>query len=197
MTSSPTGPAAQPPRRRYPLAALAARWPTLVALGSAALSISGDGDPASEINALAETMIILPLLYLIVAKLNRPRLSWPLLGMSLVTIVTLRLLDLAPPSAVLGAVAAAVLLWGAAGGQLSKAGEFRTQALGMLGFGALALAGLLAAPEAARYLVAAGWLLHGAWDFAHLRRGKVVARSYAEWCGVVDVLIGLNLLVSA
>ncbi|MGW0478942.1 hypothetical protein [Nonomuraea sp. NPDC003214] len=43
-------------------------------------------------------------------------------------------------------------------------------------------------------MIAAGWLLHGIWDFVHLRRGKVVARSYAEWCGVLDALIAFELV---
>jgi hypothetical protein len=42
--------------------------------------------------------------------------------------------------------------------------------------------------------VAAGWFLHGLWDFVHLRRNAVVSRSYAEWCGVVDILIAVRLV---
>jgi hypothetical protein len=65
----------------------------------------------------------------------------------------------------------------------------------VLGFGALALIGLAVDPELGRYLVAAGWLLHGLWDFVHLHMNKVVARSYAEWCGVIDILIAGQLLL--
>jgi hypothetical protein len=43
-------------------------------------------------------------------------------------------------------------------------------------------------------MISASWLLHGGWDFVHLRRDRVVVRSYAEWCGVVDVLIAGQLL---
>ena len=46
--------------------------------------------------------------------------------------------------------------------------------------------------ELGRYLVAAGWFLHGVWDLVHLRLDKVVARSYAEWCGVVDILVAFH-----
>lgn len=49
-------------------------------------------------------------------------------------------------------------------------------------------------PDLARYLVAAGWLLHGVWDFIHLKLDKVVARSFAEWCGVIDVVIAVELV---
>ena len=54
---------------------------------------------------------------------------------------------------------------------------------------------LAADPELGRYLVAAGWLLHGIWDFAHLRLNKVVARSYALWCGILDVGIAAELVL--
>jgi hypothetical protein len=38
-------------------------------------------------------------------------------------------------------------------------------------------------------------LFHGVWDFVHLRADKVVARSYAEWCGVLDVLVAAQLVL--
>lgn len=58
---------------------------------------------------------------------------------------------------------------------------------GLLGFGALALSGLVIDPEVGRYLVAAGWLFHGVWDLVHLVLDRVVARSYALCCGVLDI----------
>ncbi len=73
-------------------------------------------------------------------------------------------------------------------------GMFTVQAIGMAGFAALALTGLAVDPDLGRYLVAAGWFLHGVWDFVHLKLDTVVARSYAEWCGVFDVLIAAQLV---
>jgi hypothetical protein len=91
-------------------------------------------------------------------------------------------------------VALLVLVWGAVDGRLRRPDPFRVQALGMLGFGALALAGLVVDPDLGRYLVAAGWFLHGVWDFVHIKLDRVVARSFAEWCGVVDVVIAAELV---
>ncbi|TMR05035.1 hypothetical protein ETD86_53315 [Nonomuraea turkmeniaca] len=170
------------------------RWPTAVAIGLTFLSASSGSGLSSEVMSLAQVLPALPLLYLVVAKLRRPALSWPLLGVGMVIIIGARLLDLVAPSTVLLTLALIVLVWGMIDGHSRRSGEFRIQAIGMLGFGALALAGLALDPEAGRYVVGAGWLLHGVWDFVHLRRGKVVARSYAEWCGVLDVLIGLELI---
>jgi hypothetical protein len=46
-----------------------------------------------------------------------------------------------------------------------------------------------------RYIVAAGWFGHAAWNFAHLRADKVVSRSFAEWCTVFDVLRAVGILI--
>ncbi|MFF4624576.1 hypothetical protein [Nonomuraea jabiensis] len=173
---------------------LKGRWPTAVALGLTFLTLSSGSDLSSEVRSVAQILPALPLLYLVAAKLGRPALSWPLLGVGMVIIIGSRLLDLVAPSTVLLALALVVLVWGVIDGHSRRSGEFRIQAIGMIGFGALALAGLALDPEIGRYVVAAGWLLHGVWDFVHLRRGKVVARSYAEWCGVLDVLIAFELI---
>jgi hypothetical protein len=52
--------------------------------------------------------------------------------------------------------------------------------LAMLGFGALAPAGLIMDPDLGRYLAAAGFFLHGGWDFVYCKLDRVVARSQAE-----------------
>jgi hypothetical protein len=46
-------------------------------------------------------------------------------------------------------------------------------------------------------LCEAGWSLArlGMWDFVYLRLDKVVARSYAEWCGVFDILVAAQLVL--
>jgi hypothetical protein len=171
---------------------LKARWPTALALGMSALTFGGGGTDEG-VAALSEALLLLPLLYLVVAKLRRRGASWPGLVVGFTAIIALRALDVIAPAAVFSAVALAVLVWGAADGQLRRSDPFRVQALGMLGFGAVALAGLVVDPDLGRWLVAAGWFFHGVWDFVHLKLDKVVARSYAEWCGVVDVLIAAEL----
>ncbi|HEV8165911.1 MAG TPA: hypothetical protein VGR74_15970 [Actinomycetota bacterium] len=169
------------------------RWPTALALGLSAATFGGS-ESAEGVASLSEALLLLPLLYLVVAKLRRPQASWPILVVGIIPFVALRAVDVIAPAAVFSAVALVVLVWGAVDGQLRRPDPFRVQALGMLGFGALALAGLAVDPDLGRYLVAAGWFLHGVWDFVHLKLDKVVARSYAEWCGVVDVVIAAELV---
>ncbi|WP_344485358.1 hypothetical protein [Glycomyces endophyticus] len=48
---------------------------------------------------------------------------------------------------------------------------------------------------AALYAVAAGWFAHGVWDVAHHRADAGVARTGAEWCAVVDLLIAAQLVL--
>jgi hypothetical protein len=169
------------------------RWPTALAVGLAALSLDG-GESDGSVAALGEVLLLLPMLYLVVAKVRRRRASWPVLVGGMTALVALRVLDVVPPRAVFVVVALIVLVWGAIDGQLHRPGMFRVQALGMVGFGALALIGLAVDPDLGRYLVAAGWFFHGIWDFVHLRLDKVVVRSYAEWCGVLDILIAAELV---
>jgi hypothetical protein len=176
--------------------ALARRWPTALALAAAGLTLGG-GDKAGQVAGLGEAMLLLPILYLVAARAGRRGLSWPILGAGIVLITALRALDVVPSPAVVVPIALAALAWSVVGGHALRPGMVRVQALGMLGFGALALVGLAVDPDLGLYLVAAGWFFHGVWDFVHLKLDKVVARSYAEWCGVVDVLIAAQLLLLA
>ncbi|MFD8534251.1 hypothetical protein ACFV0L_43275 [Streptosporangium canum] len=182
--------------RRSRWTAVLRRWPAVLAVGLLAARTAG-GSSAGEVTSLAEVLMLLPLLYLVVAKIQRREASWPVLLVFVVLYLLLRVLDVVAVPAVLAAVALAVMVWGAVAGDLRRSGAFQAQALGMIGFGALALAALVVEPDLGRYLVAAGWFLHGIWDFVHLRRDTVVSRSYAEWCGVFDVLIAAQLVFLA
>ncbi|URN08203.1 hypothetical protein LUW74_35755 [Actinomadura madurae] len=102
-------------------------------------------------------------------------------------------MDVVEPAAVVAGVALAALVRGAVKGRLSRSGVLQAQALAMIGFGAVALTGLVVAPDTGRYIVAAGWFAHGIWDLVHLKLDKVVLRSYAQWCAVVDVIIAAQL----
>ncbi|MGW3363065.1 hypothetical protein ACWDOR_08990 [Streptosporangium canum] len=184
------------PSRRSRWTAVLRRWPAALAVGLLAVTTAG-GSSAGGVTALAEVLPLLSLLYLVVAKIQRRGASWPVLLILVVLYLVLRVLDVVAVPAVFAAVALAVMVWGAVDGDLRRSGAFQVQALGMIGFGALALAALVVQPDLGRYLVAAGWFLHGLWDFVHLRRDTVVSRSYAELCCVLDVLIAAQLVFLA
>jgi hypothetical protein len=68
------------------------------------------------------------------------------------------------------------------------------QTLALLGFGAVAVIALLLVPAAGAYLVALGLLAHAGWDAYHHRTNKVVARSYAEFCLVLDAALAVTIV---
>ncbi|MCZ2860814.1 hypothetical protein [Blastococcus sp. VKM Ac-2987] len=86
------------------------------------------------------------------------------------------------------------LAWGTARGDLSDRRLLTAQTAAVLGFGAVAMAAVAVDPAAARYVLAAGWLAHAAWDVAHHRLGRVVPRWYAETCLAADLMIATALL---
>ncbi len=93
-------------------------------------------------------------------------------------------------------MAAAYLPIGAFRGQLGNSRVLALETAGVLVFAALALAALVADGRLAQYLLAAAWLGHGVWDFAHHRADKVVPRWYAEICGILDVLVAVGILLA-
>lgn len=173
---------------------LARRWPTALAVAMTVATAGGDVD--GQVAGLGEALPFLSMLYVVTARTRRPRLAWPLLGAGFALIVGLRVLDLVPVAAVAVLLGVALLVWSATGGHAHRQ-DVRTQALGLVGFTALAVTGLAIDPEIGLYVVAAGWLLHGVWDFVHLKLDRVVVRSYAEWCGVIDVLVAVQLVLLA
>jgi hypothetical protein len=99
------------------------------------------------------------------------------------------------PSAIFLAAALVFLVVGVARGRSRPPGGLPLQSVGMLAFGSTALAALYVEPDLGSYLVAFALLGHAAWDVYHLLENRVVTRSYAEWCAVVDLLLGAAILI--
>ncbi|PWR04999.1 hypothetical protein DKT68_29470 [Micromonospora acroterricola] len=85
---------------------------------------------------------------------------------------------------------------GLARGTLRGPGALMTQLLGLAGWVALTLVAVTAGGRTAAWLVAFGWLAHAGWDVVHHRSGRVVPRGYAEWCGVLDAVVGVTVLLA-
>ena len=183
-----------PQRRRGPLAAVGRRWPTALAIACAAGMIAGNS-ASTSVGQLGQVLLFLPLLYLVVSTLRRPALTWVVLVVGVAVSSGLQALFSIDLPVILLAAALAATIWGGAHGRFGDGSYFTLQVLGMLAFSAVAFVAMTVDPTASRFVVAAGWLAHGVWDFVHLRRNRVVARSYAEWCGVLDVLLAAQLVV--
>jgi hypothetical protein len=95
---------------------------------------------------------------------------------------------------ILPVLALSYLVFAAVRHGLRRPAVLRLQALGVLGFTALALLALVVDPALGRYVIAAGWLAHAVWDFAH-RDGRVVPKWYVRFCVPFDLLVATSLVV--
>lgn len=107
-----------------------------------------------------------------------------------------------PPTWLLPGLAIAYLALGAARGRLRRPGVLRLQLVGLVVFGGCALAAILIDARASQYVAGLAWIGHAAWDVAHHRDLShhravgVVPRGYAEFCIVVDLLVGASLIAA-
>ena len=202
MTTDPrTGPAAPAPdtkpqgRPRQPsfVAHLAHRWPTWLAIAFAALLLADTDDSGRE---FALVLLIPTVTYLATSVVDRPRAVWAVLAVLVAAMVAMKVVGI-DPRPVLTASAVVLAVAGLVRGPLRRPGLHALQVPAVLVFGAVALGALHLSPDTGVRLVAVGLIGHAVWDAAHLRAGKVVARPFAEWCAVLDVILGVGLLALA
>ena len=169
---------------------LAHRWPTALGVAVAALTVF-DLRGGVELAALT---VLMPVVYLGAAALDRRRFAWVVLLAGVAVLAFVPSSSEVVPS--VGFLAAALVFFvvGAARGELRKPGGLALQTVGVLVFSSIVLAALYVDADLGGYLVAIALLGHAAWDAYHYLRDRVVARSYAEWCAVVDLLAGAAVL---
>lgn len=174
------------------------RWPTALGVAVATLTALDLGADAGFVPPLPVLIVLMALVYVGAAALGRRRASWVVLLVALPVAFFLPQASWVNPLAVLLAAAAAFLVVGVVRGQrLWEPGGLALQAAGVLVFGAIALAALYVAPGAGVYLVALALFGHAAWDTFHYLKDRVVTRPYAEFCGVLDLVLGVVILVLA
>jgi hypothetical protein len=166
------------------------RWPTWLAVGVAAFTLS-DVEDGTE---FAFVLVVAAVGYLAVTVLERPRATWPLLVLLLGAVIALRLAGL-DERAVLLTAGAALVVVGLARGSLRGPGPASLQGPAAVVFVGAGLTGTAVAPEAGLLVVAAGLIAHAAWDAYHWWADRIVVRSFAEWCGVLDLTLGIGILV--
>jgi hypothetical protein len=162
------------------------RWPTVLAGGL--VITTGALPPMWAMHFLP----VLPLLYLVLVAIGRRVATWPVLaGLTVLFLVlehyAVDTFTVIAILAVVGTVLAVVA---------GRAREAGWQAAAFVGFFVVALAAMYLDRTAGILLVAGGWAAHGLWDFWHLLRDKVVARTFAEACGVLDILAAAGLLLA-
>jgi hypothetical protein len=174
---------------------LAHRWPTAVGIAVAALTAFDLRIDVESISFLSALVVVMPLVYVGAAVLDRRRFAWVVLLVAIAALVLTQVLDLKVNLVLIFLVVAlAFLVVGVTRGQLRLPGGIPLQTAGMLAFGATALVAFYADPVLGGYLVALALLGHAAWDAYHYLRNRVVPRSYAEFCAVFDLLLGVAVL---
>jgi hypothetical protein len=180
------------PRRGIGSSGWLRHWPALAGLAFAGAVTFGMTSGVEMTAILAAAAVV----YLGAAALRTPRASWPLFFGTGVVITLARLLDdtIEPAWVLLGA---GVLLigYGLLRGALRPAYAMPLQTLALLGFGAVATVALLVDPVVGSCLVAFGLLGHAGWDLYHYKVNRVVARSLAEFCLLLDASLAVLILV--
>jgi hypothetical protein len=107
-----------------------------------------------------------------------------------------------PPTWMPVGLALAYLVFGVLRGQLHRPGVLRLELAGLFLFSGAVVIALLVDTSAGQYVAGAAWIGHAAWDVAHhrdLSRHRavgVVPRGWAEFCIVLDLLIGASLIAA-
>jgi hypothetical protein len=185
-----------PPARGRWTSVVAHRWPTALGLAVAALAAFDLEVDAGFVSSFSAIVVLMALVYVGAAALWR-RATWVVFLAALAVVIFFPATSGGGPVAVLLAAAAVFLALGVFRGRSREPGGLAFQTAGVVAFGAAALAALYAAPEIGAYLVALALLGHAAWDAYHYLRDRVVVRSYAEFCGVLDLALGAAILVLA
>jgi hypothetical protein len=168
------------------------RWPTVLGIAVAALTVF-DLQGGTELVALTTLM---PVVYLGAAALDRRWFAWVVLPAGVAVLVVIPTSSQVVSSMIFLLAALVFLVVGVAGRQFRKSGGLALQTFGVLAFGSTVLVALYVDPEMGGYLVAFALIGHAGWDAYHYLRNRVVGRSYAEWCAVVDLLLGAAILSS-
>lgn len=172
------------------------RWPTALGIALAFLTLFDGQIDSSFVSSLAAIIVVMALVYLGAAVLARRSAAWWVFLAGFVVIFLLRLLDLSMAAVIVFWISAlALLAVSVVRAQWRSTDTLPLQTGGMVAFGAVALVALSVDPVWAGYLLAAALLAHAAWDAVHWWRNRVVPRTYAEFCGVVDLLLGVAILV--
>ena len=169
-------------------------WPTLLGVALAGF-IALDAPSGSE---MAPILAASGLVYLGAAVLRKPSAAWPLFLGTVVVIVATRIGVVSFDATWVFLVIAVLFTgYGLVHGATHPVQGLPLQAIAMVAVGATAAVALIVDGDVGAYLVAAGLLAHAGWDVYHHRANKVVVRSMAEFCCVLDTALAVALMITA
>ena len=135
--------------------------------------------------------------YLGAAALRKPSVAWPLFFVTFIVITASRLglIPIDPTWIILG-FAALAFVYGVLRGAGGRLEGLPLQTIAMVVVGAGAAYAVIANGVIGAYLVAAGLFAHAAWDVYHHRVNRVVNRSMAEFCCVLDTALAVAIVLT-
>jgi hypothetical protein len=166
------------------------RWPALAGIAFAGLVAVGMASGVEQAPVLAAAAMV----YIGSAALQKPGAAWPLFFGSVVVITIAKIVGFDATLIVLGC-GVALGVYGLLRGVVRPGYALPLQTAALLGFGAVAAVALFVDTDLGAYLVAAGLLAHSAWDLHHFRTNRVVARSLAEFCLLLDATLAVLIVV--
>lgn len=165
-------------------------WPSLVGAAFAAFVALDLFRGAEQGSDLASIVAASGLVYLAAAALQKPSTAWPVFFLSVIVITISKFGWIGFDATwILLGVAGLFLAYGLLRRAMQPATGLPLQTIAMAAFGTVAAAALYVNETLAAYLVAAGLIAHAAWDVYHHRANRVVLRSMAEFCFVLDILL--------
>lgn len=165
-------------------------WPAALGLAAAMFQIV----TGVAAGAVAITVAAAASCYLAAAALGRPWIGWAAIPVASIVVIISEIAGITWWVGLAGFAAALVVV-----GVLRR-GQDRSltaQGLAMLCFGGVAVVAVLVSPRLGLVLAGVALASHAAWDFVHWRRNKVVPRSLAEFCFVLDIPFGVAAIVLA
>ncbi|TCO30151.1 hypothetical protein EV652_105145 [Kribbella steppae] len=166
------------------------RWPAVAGVAMAAfagIGISSGAEVAAIVTASG-------FVYLGSAALQRRKAAWPVFAISFVVVGLGSNVPGINATWWMVALAAALIVYGVTRGALRPSWGVPLQAVALAVCAAAALVAADANQTLAGVVVAAGLFAHTAWDIYHHRTQRVVVRSMAEFCAVLDTLLAVIVL---
>lgn len=168
------------------------RWIWPAALG--VLVAAGTAYGLTDARAVAPVVAASGLVYLAAGASGRRSAAWIAFAVTFALITLQKFVGLNSLPWLL-ALAVVLLVIGFAGRRVRPWWAFPLQTAAMVVLGAIAFVALQLNPTAGGLLVAAALLGHAGWDIYHYRADRVVARSLAQFCAVLDILVAVFVAV--